>query len=444
MISALLLFTSLLGAPEPDLLNAMPLHAAQDWQVDVGPGAVTIAGAEIALADPVRLVVPEPEPISVKGEEYTLPHFNQKASGWTKGVNLRALVTQECTATGLLRPDTVVVRKADGTVCTLDKDYALDPLWGSIGRLELGAIAADEKVLIDYTYGPARLDSIVMNDAGQVRLVQGKPGLGVDLPPVPGKGEHFIGSVWNPGNTKELTSENLLPVEQSATAATPPEVYPAEQFLPRTLAKLQAGEPVKIVAWGDSCTAGGGVGGDTTLWYQNQFAERLRKRFPKSEITLITAAWPGYGSKNYLESPAGSEHDFQRDVLGQKPDLVTMEWVNDAYLNGEALNAHYTLIMEKLRGAGAEPVIITPHLVRMDWMKVDTLKFDTDPRPYVQGLYTFAEANGVAVADASRTWCGLWRKGIPYTSLLANSINHPDARGQVIFADALMALFPEE
>jgi hypothetical protein len=121
-----------------------------------------------------------------------------------------------------------------------------------------------------------------------------------------------------------------------------------------------------------------------------------------------------------------------------------MEWVNDAYLQGEALNTHYALIMDKLRGAGAEPVIITPHLVRLDWMKMTSVKFDDDPRPYVQGLYTFAEANGVAVADASRTWCGLWRKGIPYTTLLANSINHPDVRGQVIFADALMALFPEE
>ena len=250
--------------------------------------------------------------------------------------------------------------------------------------------------------------------------------------------------MWNPGNAKTLTAENILPVEQIAEGDTPPEYYPAEQFLPKTLAKLEAGEPVTIVAWGDSCTAGGGVGGDTTLWYQNQFAERLRKRYPKSEITLHTAAWPGRGSRNYLEAPAGGEQDFQRDVLDRKPDLVTMEWVNDAYLEGEALNAHYTIIMDKLRGAGAEPAIITPHLVRMDWMKVDTLKFDTDPRPYVQGLYTFAVANGVAVADASRTWCGLWRQGIPYTTLLANSINHPDARGQVIFADALMALFPEE
>jgi hypothetical protein len=443
MLSIVLFLSAFLTA-DTELLNAMPLHAAEGWHVDVGPGSVTIDGEEIALADPVRLVVPEPEVISVKGEAYVLPVFNPKAAGWTKGVNLKALVTQECTATGLLHPESVVVKKADGSVYALDKDYTFDPLWGSIGRLEGGAIGAEEQVQIDYTYGPARLDSIAMNEAGQVRLVVGTPGLGVDLPPALEKGEYHIGSVWNPGNTKALTAENLLPVEQSATEATPPEYYPAEQFLPKTLAKLEAGEPVTIVAWGDSCTAGGGVGGDTTLWYQNQFAERLRKLYPKSEITLHTAAWPGYGSKNYLDAPAGGQYDFQRDVLDRKPDIVTMEWVNDAYLEGEALNAHYTLIMDKLRGAGVEPVIITPHLVRLDWLKMTSVKFDEDPRPYVQGLYKFAEANDVAVADASRTWCGLWRKGIPYTTLLANSINHPDVRGQVIFADALMALFPEE
>jgi hypothetical protein len=35
----------------------------------------------------------------------------------------------------------------------------------------------------------------------------------------------------------------------------------------------------------------------------------------------------------------------------------------------------------------------------------------------------------------------LWRQGIPYNALMLNAINHPDARGMRLFADALMALF---
>ncbi|MBX3178308.1 MAG: hypothetical protein KF886_13180 [Candidatus Hydrogenedentes bacterium] len=443
MINALLHAAAFLAGASPELLNAMPLHAPGGWQVDVGPGSVSIAGREIALPDPVRLIVPEPAPVTVRGEAQMLPLFNPQAGGWLKGARLKALIAQECTATGLLQPETVVVRSASGVPFARDVDYALDPLWGTIGRLEAGSIGADESVLIDYTWSPARLDAIVVNTSGQVRLIEGTPGLGFDPPPAPGVGEFAIGSVWNPGNAPDLTAENLLPVEHSVAEPTPPEYYAAEQFLPKTLAKLEAGEPVTIVAWGDSVTNGGGVGGDTALWYQNQFVDRLRARYPDADIKLHTAAWPGRGSRDYLEAPPGGPYDFQRDVLDRKPDLVTAEWVNDAYLRGEALTAHYTTILEHLRGAGAELVLITPHLVRPDWMGVDTLKFDEDPRPYVQGLRAFAEANDVAVADASRIWCGLWRRGIPYTTLLANAINHPDARGQAIFADALMALFPE-
>ena len=67
---------------------------------------------------------------------------------------------------------------------------------------------------------------------------------------------------------------------------------------------------------------------------------------------------------------------------------------------------------------------------------------DNDPRPYVAGLRDFADKHPVALADASRRYGRLWRLGIPYSSLMLNSINHPDERGMKIFADSLMALFP--
>jgi hypothetical protein len=62
----------------------------------------------------------------------------------------------------------------------------------------------------------------------------------------------------------------------------------------------------------------------------------------------------------------------------------------------------------------------------------------------VKGLRRFAAENHLALADASAEWCRLWRQGIPYITLEANSINHPDARGHKIFADVLINLFPDE
>ncbi len=437
MFPSILIATAVLSAFAP-----MPLHAADGWHVDVGPGTTQVDGKTIRLPDPIRLAVPQPEAVTVTQEAHVLPVFNEKAGGWRKGVRLKTLIAQECSATGLLRPESVVLRSANGaTVYVLGKDYAMDGLWATVGRLEDSAIAADETVHIDYTYGPARLDSIFINASGQVRLALGTPGLGFAPPPEARADEHAIASVWNPGNTEGLTEENLLPVFPNATMP-PDHSDMAERLLPKTLAKLRKGEAVTIVAWGDSVSNGGGVGGNTEAWYQNVFHRRLQARFHKADITLYTASWPGRGSKNYLDEPAGSAHDFERDVIGRKPDLVTLEWVNDAGWKGDALTAHYTMIMERIQGCGAEALLLTPHLVRPDWMGMTTLKFDEDPRPYVQGLYRFSKENNIALADGAQRWCNLWRQGIPYTTLLANAINHPDARGHALLADALMAVFP--
>jgi hypothetical protein len=46
------------------------------------------------------------------------------------------------------------------------------------------------------------------------------------------------------------------------------------------------------------------------------------------------------------------------------------------------------------------------------------------------------------LADAARRYGRIWRQGIPHSTIMLNSINHPNARGMTIFADALMELFP--
>jgi hypothetical protein len=74
-------------------------------------------------------------------------------------------------------------------------------------------------------------------------------------------------------------------------------------------------------------------------------------------------------------------------------------------------------------------------------MGATTVRVTEDPRPYTAGVRAFGKKHGVAVADAAARWGNLVREGIPYVTLLANSINHPDDRGMEIFAQALMDLF---
>jgi len=59
----------------------------------------------------------------------------------------------------------------------------------------------------------------------------------------------------------------------------------------------------------------------------------------------------------------------------------------------------------------------------------------------VAGLRAFAQKHGVALADASRRYCHLTKEGIPFITLMVNSLNHPDDRGHRLFALSLMELF---
>lgn len=418
----------------------MPVRVVGPWSVAVGPGLVRFGERAIQVNTEVRLDVPPPQVIQVTDEGHLgLPIFNLNTGGWLKGARLRALITQECTAAGNLFPESVVVRSEDGQRFVLGQDFAMDGFWATLGRLQGGRIEPDQKVLISYRYSPNRLDSIVLKESGRVRLLIGEAGLSSILPPRPEEGDVVVANIWVPGRSDELSEDNLFPIEGLPDLVVEPT---AERLLPETLAKLRAGQEVTIVAWGDSVTAGGGVGPDRSLWYQYRFRDRLAERFPKAQIRMLTAAWGGATSRMYMDASSGGAHDFQRDVLDPRPDLVTIEFVNDAYLDEEQTQTHYTEIMQRLNGIGAEVILITPHLVRPDWMGVKSLKFDVDPRPYVKGLRRFAAEHNVALADASLRWCRLWRQGIPYVTLEANSINHPDVRGMDIFVEALMSVFP--
>lgn len=442
-----LLIAGLCGAaPVAPLEDAMPALVTGPWSIEVGPGTVTIQGREARLDAATVFTVAPPELVTITDEKIEpLPAYNEQGPPWRKGQPLARLRTEECSATGLLLPESLRVKSGPGDAAPYveGKDYRVEPFWANTGAVEGGAIQAGQAVYVDYQYHADRIDSVILDAAGHVKLVPGQSGVSTVCAPEPAAGETAIVNIWVPGACAALSADNVMPIEFAPLPSPAAGATQAERFLPKTLAKLRAGQPVTIVAWGDSVT-NFGAGNTDESWYQNAVAAQLRKRFPQSTITLRSAAWPGGNSKGYLEAPAGGKYDFQRDVLDPKPDLVTIEFVNDAYLDEAGVKAHYGGIMEKLRGADAEVILLTPHLVRLDWLKSDVLQFDDDPRPYVKGLRLFAAENGVALADAAKEWRRLWRQGIPYPTLLENSINHPNPRGHAIFTRAIMGLFPEK
>jgi lysophospholipase L1-like esterase len=432
MIQTVLLMALIWQTKSPDV------QPAGDWAVRVTYGG---KAATLAVAPPVVL--------AVTAEKYdSLPVFNPNAGGWAKGARLHGVLTQETTTPGLLDPESLVVRagpQPDSQVFEKGRDYDADLFWGTFGRLAGGRIGENQPVYASYRHGLLRLDSVVRTLGGKLVIRQGVPRAAVPVPMALGSGERRLANLWLPGRVTKLTEDNLFPVLETAYPEPPPSSPSlAERLLPKTMAKLRSGEPIRILAWGDSVTDAGYLPDPPRERWQEQFVARLRQRYPKARIKLVTEAWGGRNTASYLGEPPGSPHNYREKVLGAKPDLVVSEFVNDAGLNPAQVEERYGKLLADFQGIGAEWIILTPHYVRPDWMGLTRERnIDQDPRPYVAGLREFAAKHNVALADASLRWGRLWRQGIPYTSLLMNSINHPNAQGMRLFADSLMGLFPQ-
>ncbi len=416
------------------------LKLVGDWNV-----RVTVAEPH-ARAKTIR--VAPPAVVTVTSEKLdSLPPFNPKAGGWAKGAQLRGVRAQETTTPHLLDSESLVLRagpKRNSPVLHRGQDYEADLVWGTIGRRPDGAIKEGQPIYASYRCAQLRVDAVVLTRGGRIVLRQGEPRSAAPMPPELKPGEVRLANIWLPGRLDRLGPEHLFPVLETAyPEPAKPRPTPAEQLLPKTISKLQTGERLRILAWGDSVTVGTYLPDWQNNRWQEQFVASLKARFPQSNIELLTEAWGGRNTASYLGEPPGSPHNYQEKVLAPKPDLIVSEFVNDAGLSPEQVNERYGKLRADFQRIGAEWIILTPHYVRPDWMGLNRERdVDDDPRPYVAGLRQFAAPNQAALADASRRFGGVWRQGIPYSTLMLNSINHPDARGMKLFADALMALFP--
>lgn len=417
------------------------LSLAGDWSV-----RAVVRGD--AGSREVVLAVRPAELISVTAEKHdSLPVFNSNTGGWVKGAQLRAVRAQETTTPFLLEPSSLLLRsgpEVSATVFCAGEDYDADLDWGTVGRRVGGQLAEGQPVFASYRYAPLRLEAIALTRDGRIELRPGEPRAAAPTLPTLQPGERLLGTVWIPGRIARLAPEHLFPVLESAYPE-PPKSNPtmAERLIPKTMARLRTGESLRILAWGDSVTDGSYLPAPAAERWQEQFVARMRKRFPSAKIELVTEAWGGRNTASYLAEPPGSPHNYNEKVLGAKPHLVVSEFVNDAGLTPAQVEERYSGLLADFREIGAEWIILTPHYVRPDWMGINRERdIDDDPRPYVAGLRQFAAKHQVALADAAKRYGRLWRQGLPYTTLMLNSINHPDARGMAIFSDALMELFP--
>jgi hypothetical protein len=409
---------------------AVDFRLAGDWDV-----AVTVDGQQQTVR------VNPPRMIAVTAEPYdTVPVFNPKAGGWVKGVQLKGVRAQETTSPHLLDPESLVLRDHEQRALVKGVDYEADLQWGTFGRLKAG----DGTIYASYRHAQMRLDAVVLTPQGKIEVRQGEPRAAAPQVPAIAPSERHLGNIYLPRFVRKLEPDFLFPILETSYPEEPAKMSPV---IARLKKRLEKGESLRILAWGDSVTDGSYLPSKDTDRWQEQFAARLRQHFPEARIELLTQAWGGRNTGSFLAEPPGSPHNYRETVLALKPDLIVSEFVNDAGLKPPQVDERYSRLLADFQEIGAEWIILTPHYVRPDWMNLTRERdIDDDPRPYVEGLRQFAakRAGEVALADASRRYGRLWRQGIPYNALMLNAINHPDARGMKLFADALMALFRSE
>lgn len=428
-------------------LSFTPLRAvdftAQGATLTVGAGKADVAGHTVAIKQPATLNI-TPAPIQSVTDE-PLKLSTDKPAGWSKGTRLHACNARDVNASGSFVPGSLEIHiTKGGDLLKEGDDYLVDSEWGHVGLGPKSRVTADDTVYASYRYSLRRMDTVQVSADGTVSLKQGQPHISAPVPPAADPGCTAIAHVFVDHGGKTITNDDIYPISESSaqavTASTPGRI-------PKTLAKLKAGQPVTIVCLGDSVTAGGNASKPENR-YVDVFAAGLRERFPNAKIDVQNISAGGSNSRQWLDPEGhpyknlhGLENPARFDrVVAAKPDLVTIEFVNDAGLNPEGVEASYSEILHRLEPTGVEVILITPHFTMWRMMGFKSMR-ETERRPYVLGLREFASKHSIALADASARWEHLAKEGIPYLTLLDNTINHPDDRGHRLFAEELWKCF---
>ncbi len=218
-----------------------------------------------------------------------------------------------------------------------------------------------------------------------------------------------------------------------ATGATNPWPVQAPQIalLPKTHAKLNSGGTVRLVAFGDSITAGGDASAPSLIYWE-RWADELRRRHPAATITAVNGSTGGDRTVEGLSR-------LQARVLETHPDLVLVAFgMNDHNKGGTPLPQFETNLKEmitRIRSTtSAEVILLSAFPPNPKW------KFGSHHmEDYALATERVARETACAHADVFRNWQALVQRKKP-EDLLGNNINHPNDYGHSIYFQVLGAL----
>jgi lysophospholipase L1-like esterase len=169
----------------------------------------------------------------------------------------------------------------------------------------------------------------------------------------------------NPAAQKGITGKAIDKVKEVAKSAgdifsrvpcLPPKgASKSMGSLPRVANKLVAGQPVVIVAFGSSSTAGFGAT-SPEFNYPNRLAAQLRRQYPTADISVVNAGKGGEDAPEMMKR-------LQTSVIDMRPDLVIWQVGTNAVLRNLDPGETAKLVEEgitRIQAVGADIVLIDP------------------------------------------------------------------------------------
>jgi lysophospholipase L1-like esterase len=125
--------------------------------------------------------------------------------------------------------------------------------------------------------------------------------------------------------------------------------------LPHVAAKLVAGKPVVIVAFGSSSTQGFGTT-SPEFTYPNRLAAQLRRQYPGADITVLNRGKGGEDAPEMMKR-------LQTEVIDVNPDMVIWQVGTNAVLRNLDPAETAKLVEDgiaRIQAAGADLVLVDP------------------------------------------------------------------------------------
>ena len=207
--------------------------------------------------------------------------------------------------------------------------------------------------------------------------------------------------------------------------------------LARTLARLKARQPVKVVVLGDSISTGANASGVVgappgQMGYPELVVDGLSRRFG-GPVTLVNLSVGG------MNAPWGVEQ--MPAAIAEQPDLFLIAFgMNDA--SGRYPASKYrkdtARMADVMRAARPEcdVICVATMTANETWQHAAPALYPA----YRDQLLALREP-GLAVADVTAVWSWIVERK-KFLDLAGNGVNHPNDFGHRLYADVILALLP--